>query len=73
MEHDCCWLLGQLFEDFCNILGGDGRELLHAAVDQEALESAYALTDERLQLGDVAWHDSAIEANVDPALSLRSG
>lgn len=70
VEHHCCGLVGEFFEDLGDVIGGDGGEFRDAAVDEEALEAADAGFDEGPELGCVAWDDAAVKADVDPTLAF---
>jgi hypothetical protein len=47
-------------------------EFTYTTVAQEALETTDALLHQSLKITRVAWNNAAIEANVDPTLTLGS-
>ena len=51
---------------------GQGKEI-YTTVTQEALEASHTCVDETLKVLVVAWNDTTIETDIDPALALRGG
>lgn len=72
MEHDRCGFVAKFFEDLCDVVGRDSGELCNAAIDEEALEPANTGFDQRTQLRGITRNYAAVEANVNPTLTLCS-
>src|SRR5690606_30311319 len=72
MEHEDSGLVFELKHSLCNIDGRYSWELFNTRLDQEALESTNAGLDEWNEILLIAWNNTAIESNINPALALSS-
>ena len=69
VKHNRSRLVRQLLEHISYVGGRNRGILLHTAIDQEALEASHTLFHQRFQVRDVPRYETAIKANIHPALA----